>query len=117
MFTIDLVFLALLSTFDSAPFYLATEDTAIIGIESAVSRMAGAVIGVLLTVASIPMMEKFYADKIEAKKVYTNVKIGAGSTLANESSFSTVHRLPSKWTILIQTLRKPRSNPSILWWT
>ncbi|MCJ1484650.1 hypothetical protein MMC06_004823 [Schaereria dolodes] len=51
--------------------------------------MAMAVIGLLMGIASIPMMESYYADKITEGEVYTNVKIGAGSTLANESSYST----------------------------
>ena len=53
------------------------------------------VIGVLLAAANIPMMEQFYADKVEASKVYTNVKIGVGSTLANESNFSTGGHKPN----------------------
>lgn len=53
------------------------------------------VIGLLLGVASIPMIEQFYADKIDAGKVYTNVKIGAGSTLTNGSDYNTGGHTPN----------------------
>ncbi|MCJ1428258.1 hypothetical protein MMC29_006167, partial [Sticta canariensis] len=59
------------------------------------AQVALGVIGLLLGVASIPMMEQFYADKINAGEVYTNVKVGTGSTLANESSYNTGGHKPN----------------------
>ncbi|KAL8731717.1 MAG: hypothetical protein Q9181_004198 [Wetmoreana brouardii] len=63
--------------------------------------MALAIIGMVslgasaaFMVASIPMMEQFYADMANKGKVYTNVKIGSGLALANETSFGTGGNTP-----------------------
>ncbi|KAL8867899.1 MAG: hypothetical protein Q9174_005360, partial [Haloplaca sp. 1 TL-2023] len=57
--------------------------------------MAMAFIGIAFMVASMPMMAEYFADKIEEGEVYTNIKIAAGDTLANETAFNTGGNTPS----------------------
>ncbi|MCJ1257713.1 hypothetical protein MMC24_005539 [Lignoscripta atroalba] len=54
-----------------------------------------AFIGYLFMFLSVPMLYDFYADKVKAGETKTNIKIGSGMTMPNETRWDTGGNVPS----------------------